>query len=136
MFVGLTNMNSNLNSKLEILIMENNLYQKAYRFAIRIIETNQYLCKEKREFVLSRQLLKCGTSIGANIAEANGGISKADFSSKISISYKECLETKFWISLLKDTDFISVEQYESLFKDADELAKIMFTILKKTRIEK
>lgn len=115
--------------------MENNLYQKAYNFAIRIVKTHQFLCNEKREYVLSKQLLKSGTSIGANIAEANGGISKADFSSKISISYKESLETKFWISLLKDTDFISIELYESLFKDADELSKIMFSILKKTRID-
>lgn len=114
--------------------MDNNLYQLAYKFAIRIIRTYQYLCTEKREYVLSKQLLKSGTSIGANIAEANGGISRADFSSKISISYKECLETKFWISLLKDTDFIDQHLHDSLFNDADELAKILFTILKKTRI--
>ncbi len=123
-------------SNSEDIIMDNNLYQKAYRFAIRIIETNQYLCKEKREYDLSRQLLKSGTSIGANIAEAIGGISKADFSSKISISYKESLETKFWISLLKDTGYISFELFESLYEEADELSKIMYTILKKTRIEK
>ncbi|MGK7370874.1 MAG: four helix bundle protein, partial [Candidatus Halalkalibacterium sp. M3_1C_030] len=113
----------------------NNLYKKAYNFAIRIIRTYQYLCKEKREYVLSKQLLKSGTSIGANIAEAKGGISKADFSSKISISYKECLETKYWICLLKDTDFIDKDLHDSMFTDADELVKILFTILKKTRIE-
>jgi four helix bundle protein len=116
--------------------MDNNLYKKAYDFAIRTIRTYQYLCDGKREFVLSKQLLKSGTSIGANIAEANGGISKADFSSKISISYKETLETKYWLSLLKDTNFLDTELYESLFSDADELAKILFTILKKTRINK
>ena len=115
--------------------MDNNLYKKAYNFAIRTIKTYQYLCNEKREYVLSKQLLKSGTSIGANIAEANGGISRADFSSKISISYKECLETKFWISLLKDTDFIDKDLHDSMFNDADELAKILFTILKKTRLE-
>lgn len=115
--------------------MDNNLYKKAYAFAIRITKAYQYLSSEKREFVLSKQLLKSGTSIGANIAEANGAISKADFSTKLSISYKECLETKYWLSLLKDTNFINVDTFESMYNDADELAKILFTILKKTRID-
>lgn len=75
--------------------MDNNLYKKAYAFVIRITKAYQYLSSEKREFVLSKQLLKSGTSIGANIAKANGAISKADFSSKLSISYKKCLETKY-----------------------------------------
>ncbi len=114
--------------------MDNNLYKKAYAFAIRIIKAYQYLSSEKREFVLSKQLLRSGTSIGANIAEANGAISKTDFSSKLSISYKECLETKYWISLLKDTGFIDTNTFNSIFDDADELAKILFVIIKKTRI--
>lgn len=116
--------------------MDNNLYKKAYKFAIRITRAYQYLNSEKREFVLTKQLLKSGTSIGANIAEANGAISKADFSAKLSISYKECLETKYGLSLLKDTNFINGDTFESLHNDADELAKILFTILKKTRIDK
>lgn len=116
--------------------MENNLYKKSHAFAIRIVKAYQFLSDEKKEFVLSKQLLKSGTSIGANVAEANGAISKADFSSKISISYKECLETKYWLTLLDDTDFIDQKTYESVFKDADELAKILFSILKKTRIDK
>ena len=73
----------------------NVVYEKAYQFAIRIVKAYEFLSKEKKEFVLSKQLLRSGTSIGANIAEANGGISKADFSNKISIAYKECLETKY-----------------------------------------
>ena len=68
-------------------------------------------------------MLRSGTSIGANIAEANGAISEADFSSKISIAYKECFETKYWLSLLKDTDYISHKSYESMHNDADEIAK-------------
>lgn len=115
--------------------MDNNLYEKAYAFAIRVVNAYQFLSNNKREFILSKQLLKSGTSIGANVAEANGAISKADFSSKLSISYKECLETKYWLSLLKDTDFIDDVTYTSMFDDADELAKILFTILKKTRID-
>ena len=81
---------------------ERNLtYDKAYSLGIRSVRAYQYLCNQKREYVLSKQLLRCGTSIGANVAEANGAISKADFSSKISIAYKESLETKYWLSMLK-----------------------------------
>lgn len=113
--------------------MENNLYQKSYAFAIRVVKFYQFLNSEKREFVLSKQLLRSGTSIGANIAEANGAVSKADFSAKLSISYKECLETKYWLSLLKDTGIICQKVFQSMFDDADELAKILYTILSKTR---
>lgn len=81
--------------------MKNNVtYDKAYKFAIRVVNAYKYLIEDKKEFVLSKQLLRSGTSIGANIAEANGAISKSDFSAKISIAYKECLETKYWLSLL------------------------------------
>ena len=112
------------------------VYQKAYAFAVRTVKLYQYLCEQKREFVLSKQLLKSGTSIGANIAEANGAISKDDFSYKMSLSYKECLETKYWLSLFRDTEYLMLSEFESLFADADEIAKILFSILKTTRIEK
>jgi len=111
-------------------------YTKAYNFAIRIVKAYQYLCEEKKEYVLSKQMLRSGTSIGANIAEANGAISEADFSNKISIAYKECLETRYWLSLLKDTDYVSEKSFESIHTDANEIAKILFSILKKTRINK
>ncbi len=81
-------------------------------------------------------MLRSGTSIGANIAEANGAISDADFSNKISLAYKECLETKYWLSLLKDTEYINDKMFESMHNDADELAKILFSILKTIRIDK
>ena len=113
---------------------DNVTYEKGYAFAIRIVKAYQFLSEDKREFILSKQLLRSGTSIGANIAEANGAISKSDFSAKISIAYKECLETKFWLSLLKDTGYIDQKAFESIFNDADELAKILFSILKSTRI--
>ena len=113
----------------------NNLYEKAYAFAIKIIKIYQLLCSEKKEVILSKQLLRAGTSIGANISEANGGISKADFSAKLSIAYKECLETKYWLSLLKDTNFINGEVFQDTYRDADELGKILFTILKASRIK-
>jgi len=119
--------------KLIKLVMDNNLYNKSYAFAIRVVKSYQYLSDEKREFILSKQLLRSGTSIGANVAEANGAISKADFSAKLFISYKECLETKYWLSLLKDTNFIDQKVFQSMYDDADELAKILYTILSKTR---
>ena len=117
--------------------MNNNVtYDKAYKFAIRVMKAYKYLVEEKREFILSKQLLKSGTSIGANVAEANGAISKADFSAKISIAYKECLETKYWLSLLKDTEYIDIKSFDSIYQDADEIGKILFSILKKTRIDR
>lgn len=115
---------------------ENVTYTKAYNFAIRIVKAYQYLCEEKKQYVLSKQMLRSGTSIGANIAEANGAISEAEFSSKISIAYKECPEAKYWLSLLKDTNYIAEKSFKSMYDDADEIAKILFSILKKTRIDK
>lgn len=112
----------------------NNLYDKAYAFAIKIIKVYQLLCKENKEMILSKQLMRAGTSIGANISEANGGISKADFSAKLSIAYKECLETKYWLSLLKDTNYLTEELFQNVYNDADELGKILFSILKTARI--
>ncbi len=94
-------------------------YEKSYSFAIRVVKAYQFLQNDKKEFVLSKQFLSSGTSIGANIAEANGAISDNDFSAKISISYKECLETKYWLSLLKDTNYIDEKMYESMFTDVD-----------------
>ncbi|HEY9691169.1 MAG TPA: four helix bundle protein [Oculatellaceae cyanobacterium] len=114
---------------------ENAAYEKAYKFAIRVVKAYQYLTNEKKEFVLSKQLIRSGTSIGANIAEANGAISIADFSNKMSIAYKECLETKYWLSLLKDTNYINQTACESIYQDADEISKILFSILKKTRLK-
>ena len=109
------------------------MYQKSYAFAVRIVNLYRYLGSEKREFILSKQLVRSGTSIGANISEANGAISKAEFSFKISLSYKECLETKYWLSLLKDTGIIKKNSFDSMYADADELARILYTILRKSR---
>jgi four helix bundle protein len=111
-------------------------YEKACAFSIRIVNAYKHLCETKREYVMSKQLLMCGTSIGANMAEANGAISEADLSAKVSIAYKESLETKYWLNLLKDTGFIEEIAFESLFSDVDEIAAILFAILKKTRINK
>jgi len=112
------------------------VYNKAYSFAIRIVKAFQFLQNEKKEFVLSKQLLRSGTSIGANIAEGIGAISEKDFSAKISIAYKESLETKYWLSLLKDTNYIDQTVFDSMFSDVDEIARLLFSILKTTRINK
>lgn len=111
-------------------------YDKAYNFSIRIVNCCRWIRDYKKEFVLSKQLLRSGTSIGANLAEANGAISDADFSAKVSIAYKECRETLYWLSLLKDTDYITEDAFESIHRDADEIGRILFAILKNTRIEK
>ena len=114
--------------------MNSLVYEKAYKFAIRIVNAYKYLTQEKKEFILSKQLIRSGTSIGANIAEANRAISPAEFSAKISIAYKECLETKYWLSLLKDTGYIDDKAFNSIYENAEEISKILFSILKKTRI--
>jgi four helix bundle protein len=114
----------------------NPLSDKSYAFALKIIKVYKKLISDKKEFVLSKQLLRSGTSIGANISEANGAISQADFSAKISIAYKESLETKYWLNLLKDSDYLEKQKTNLLIEDADELSKIMFSILKTTRIKK
>ncbi len=114
----------------------NPAYEKAYALAVRIVNAYRFLVDEKKEYVLSKQLLRSGTSIGANLAEANGAISNADFSAKISISYKETLETKYWLDLLNETSYIDKRSYDSLYADTDEVAAILFAILKKTRIKR
>lgn len=113
----------------------NILSEKSYEFALKIVHLCKSLASEK-EYILSKQLLKCGTSIGANVAEANGAISNPDFSAKISIAYKESLETKYWLRLLKDSEYLKEEKFKNLFESADELSKILYSILKSTRINK
>lgn len=112
---------------------ENPLLKKSYDFALKIIKLYKSIIHANKEYILSKQLLRSGTSIGANISEANGAISNADFSAKISIAYKESLEVKYWLSLLKDSEYISNEIAHKLMVDADELSKIMFSILKTTK---
>ena len=106
---------------------------KSYAFAVRIIKVFKYLSEQKREFVLSKQLLRCGTSIGANIEEAIGGQSSKDFYAKLTISYKEARETHYWIRLPKDTDYLSKDEAESLLNDVDELLRIIGSIQKTLR---
>ena len=103
---------------------------KSYQFAIRIVKLAQYLQTEKKEFVLSKQLLRSGTSIGALIREAEFGQSKPDFISKLNIALKEANETEYWILLLKDTAFIDEIKYESIINDNTELIKMLIASIK------
>ncbi len=113
---------------------ENNLKIKSFAFAVIVVNTFKTLKSRQIDYALIRQFLRSGTSVGANVAEAYGAISDAEFSSKLSISYKESLETKFWISLLHETGYLSKSEF--LTEKCDELSKILYTIIKKTRIEK
>lgn len=103
---------------------------KSMDFAIRIVNLYKYLCSEKQEYVMSKQLLKSGTSIGANVREADEGISRADFLSKIYIALKEARETGYWIELLYRTDYLTLQEYQSVQTDCLELVKILATICK------
>jgi four helix bundle protein len=105
------------------------IYNKSYVLALEIIKVfGLHQGNIVRD--IFRQLLRCGTSVGANLAEANGAISEAEFSAKVSIAYKEALETKYWVSLLKDGGYIDENTYVSLFTKADEICKMAFSILK------
>lgn len=109
---------------------DNIIQQKSYAFAVRIVKLSRYLRDVKKEYVLSKQLLRSGTSIGANIEEAIGGQSEKDFFAKLTISYKEARESHYWIRLLTDTDYLSEDESKSLLKDTDELLKIIGSIQK------
>jgi four helix bundle protein len=109
---------------------ENIIQDKSYQFAVRIVKLYKYLCDEKKEYFLSKQLLRSGTSIGANIEEAIGGQSQKDFFAKLSISYKEARETHYWIRLLNDTGYLSKKERESFLNDVEELLKIIGSIQK------
>ncbi len=107
--------------------MKNNniIQQKSFEFAIRIVNVYKFLNSEKKEYVLSKQLLRSGTSIGANIEESIGGQSNKDFLSKISIAYKETRETIYWLKLLQATDYLQENEALSLLTDAEEICKIL-----------
>ena len=109
---------------------DNIVQEKSYNFALRIIQLNQLLITDNKEYVLAKQILKSGTSIGANVEEAIGAQSKKDFKAKISILYKEARETKYWLRLLRNSELLNSGLATSLLKDCDERLKIIGSILK------
>lgn len=112
--------------------MENIVATKSYAFAIRVIRLYTFLLN-KKEFVLSKQLLRSGTAIGALIKESEHAQSKADFLSKMNIALKEVNETEYWLMLLKDTEYISVIQFDSIHRDCEEILKLLISIVKTTK---
>jgi len=112
---------------------ENPLRDKSYKFALRTVKLYKHLSEDKKEFVLSKQILRSGTSIGANIAEGSQAQSKPDFIHKLSIALKEAFETDYWLCLLRDGEFITEKQAESLLSDCRELQKILTTSNKTTK---
>ena len=104
---------------------DNFIQQKSFAFAVRVVNLYKYLTVEKKEFVLSKQLLRSGTSIGANVEESIGGQSDRDFLSKLSIAYKEARESMYWLKLLQATNYLTNEEANSLLNDVEEICKIL-----------
>ena len=100
---------------------------KSFEFAVRIVKLYRYFCDEKKEYVLSKQLLRSGTSIGANIHEGNYASSKADFLNKFQISLKECYKTDYWLEIFKDAEMISKDKYEDLYFKCSKIRKLLAT---------
>ena len=112
---------------------DNIILSKSKSFAVRIVRLCRYLQEEKREFVLSKQLLRCGTSIGANVHEGKYAQSAGDFISKNSIALKEAAETEYWLELLHTTDYITQAEYDSIAADCSELVRLLSSIVKTTK---
>ncbi len=110
-------------------------YEKSKAFSVRIVRLCDYLKHTKKEYIMSMQLLRCGTSIGANIAEAECAISKKDFVAKMYIAFKECNETKYWLDILYETNYLSDKQFKSINKDCVELYKLLASITKSVQID-
>ena len=111
---------------------DNIILDKSFDFAIRVVKLYKYLCDEKKEYVLSKQLLRSGTSIGANVNEAQAGQSKADFTAKLAIASKEARESKYWIDLLVKTEYLNINDKHtvSLLNDIEEIIKLLTSIVK------
>ncbi len=109
---------------------ENPVESKSFDFAVRIVNLYKYLSDEKKEFVLSKQILRSGTSIGANISEALQAFSKADFAFRMNVALKEASETEYWLKLLKATDYISETEFKSINDDCAEIERLLVSIVK------
>ena len=119
-----------LKLKVENLGMENNIQDKSFAFAVRIVNLCKMLREQRREYVLSKQLLRSGTSIGANIMEAQNAQSRADFCSKLNIALKETTETRYWLRLLEATGYLSKMEFDSIYPDCVEIEKILVASVK------
>ena len=111
---------------------ENIIVERSLQFAMRVVKLYKYLCDEKKDYVLAKQLLRSGTSVGANVREALRGQSRKDFVSKMNIALKEVCETEYWLELLHQTDYINRTEFDSIYKDCKEITKILMSIVKTT----
>ena len=116
--------------------MKSVIENKSFDFAVRIVNLYKHLTNDKKEFILSKQLLRSGTSIGANVSEGEKGQSKPDFNTKMSIALKEANETYYWLRLLYKTEFLTEKEFKSIEKDIDEIIAILVSICKKTQKSK
>ena len=112
---------------------ENVIKDKSFAFALRIVKLYQYLCETKKEFILSKQVLRSGTSIGANVRESEHGQSKADFIHKSSIALKEANETDYWLDLLFQSGYLEEKMYLSIKQDCEEILRILTAIVKTSK---
>ena len=113
---------------------ENVIKNKSFAFAIRVVKLYQFLCESKKEYVLSKQLLRSGTAVGALVREAEHAESKADFKHKMSIAQKEINESIYWLELLKETGYLTNEQFQSINADAVEIIKLITSIIKSVKL--
>ena len=113
--------------------MDSIIENKSFDFAVRIVKLYKHLTNDKKEFVLSKQLLRSGTSIGANVSEGEKGQTKPDFNAKMSVALKEANETYYWLRLLYKTEFLTEKEFKSMEKDIDEIISILVSICKKTQ---
>jgi len=113
--------------------IDNNIYKLSKDFAIRVVKLYNYLIENKKEFVLSKQLLRAGTSIGANVVEGRNAQSRADFSNKMNVALKEASESEYWIDLLHDTDYLSDNEFESIYSDCKRIVAVLTKIVKATK---
>ena len=113
--------------------MDNTIETKSFQFAVRIVNLCRYLQAEQKEFVLTKQLLRSGTSIGANVAESQQAQSRADFINKLNISLKEAYETNYWLRLLRETNYLTDEEFQSIIADCRELERLLISIVKTSK---
>ena len=113
--------------------MEKVIQTKSFQFALRIVRLCNYLQTSQHEFIMAKQLLRCGTSIGANVAEAEHAQSRADFCSKLNIALKEAAETDYWLRLLHEADYLRDVEFQSVFADCKEIEKLLAAIVKSTK---
>ncbi|MBQ6839558.1 MAG: four helix bundle protein [Oscillospiraceae bacterium] len=113
--------------------MENVIQSKSFRFALRVVKLCKFLQDTQKEFIMTKQLLRCGTSIGANVAESEHAQSKADFSSKLNIALKEAAETDYWLRLLHEAEILSDSEFQSIYTDCQEIERLLASIVKTTK---